>query len=158
MENFIYPKDVGFLSSTIQIILVIILFIASVLVRHRSDAKHKESYSINFSHYFAPIYEEVIFRGILLPFLLIDQSIPVAIIVSSLLFGIWHLKNIEHMEKKGLTSQILYSGLVIGPLLGCIAVLTGTIWIGVILHYLNNIISIYTHPIWQKKFNGIIKN
>lgn len=158
MENFIYPKDLEFLSSRLQMFLVIVLFVAAVLNRYRSDAKNKDSYSINFTHYFAPIYEEIIFRGILLPYLLIDQSVAVSIIVSSLLFGIWHLKNIEHMEKRELLFQILYAALIIGPLLGYIAVITGTIWVGVILHYLNNVTSIYIQPMWQKKFNGYIKN
>jgi len=90
---------------------------------------------------FAPIYEELIFRGLFLVLLLKYFSRNKAIILSSALFGLWHLKNFPHLSSFALFYQIGYAALFIGPVLAYLATKTKTIWPGVILHYINNIIA-----------------
>lgn len=62
---------------------------------------------------FAPIYEEIIFRGLILGALLTQLSKRQAILYSSLLFGAWHLKNIFFLDLDLLTYQMLYTTLFV---------------------------------------------
>jgi membrane protease YdiL (CAAX protease family) len=87
---------------------------------------------------FAPIYEEIIFRGIVLGALLKHFSVLKAIIFTSLLFGIWHLKNIFFVEPAEVLRQICYAGFVFGPVLAWATYRTQTIWIASVIHYINN--------------------
>ena len=82
----------------------------------------------------APIYEELIFRGWILP--------KWGIAISSVLFGLWHLKNLFYFEFSDVVYQMAYAGLVLGPVLGWAAMKTKSILPGVVLHYLNNIGSL----------------
>jgi membrane protease YdiL (CAAX protease family) len=90
---------------------------------------------------FAPIYEEIIFRGLILGALVKTVSWRKAIIYSSLLFGIWHFKNIYSSGIEATLWQAAYTSLFLGPIFGYITYKTKTIWPTVILHYLNNIWS-----------------
>ncbi len=70
------------------------------------------------------------------------MEIPLkAIVYSSLRFGVWHVKNVFYLDTFHLVYQILYATLIIGPIFGWIALKTRTLWIGVILHYVNNILA-----------------
>lgn len=62
-----------------------------------------------------------------------------AIAVSSLLFGILHLRNIYWLETPRLVSNVLTTALVIGPVLGYVALRCRSVWPAVILHYANNL-------------------
>ena len=87
---------------------------------------------------FVPITEEILFRGIVLGALEIAYGRWRALVVSSLLFGLWHLKNIFWMTDADLMRQISYTTLFFGPVTAVLALRLRTIWPGVILHYLNN--------------------
>lgn len=79
----------------------------------------------------APIFEEILFRGILLRGMLQYGISPItAIVVSSLLFGIAHLN----------PWQFLGAGLL-GAIFGFIYYRTRALWICMLLHALNNTIS-----------------
>jgi membrane protease YdiL (CAAX protease family) len=88
---------------------------------------------------FVPITEEILFRGFILGALERAYGWLWAIILSSLLFGLWHLKNTFWMTNDDLEGQILYTALIFGPITAALALWTRTIWPGVILHYLNNL-------------------
>jgi uncharacterized protein len=90
---------------------------------------------------FVPIYEEIIFRGFILGALLAHTSRTRAIVFSSFLFGIWHLKNIFYDPIPQVAYQVAYATLFIGPLFAFLAIRTRTIWPGVILHFLNNLLA-----------------
>jgi membrane protease YdiL (CAAX protease family) len=62
----------------------------------------------------------------------------IAVAISSLFFGLWHLKNIFWLTEYNLIHQMLYTGLIFGPITAVLALKTRTVWPGVILHYLNN--------------------
>ncbi len=50
------------------------------------------------------------------------------------------------MTTADLTSQVLYTALIFGPITAAIALKTRTIWPGVILHYLNNLPTEFMPP------------
>lgn len=68
-----------------------------------------------FQTLFAPLYEEFIFRGLMFGFLMKHLSLLKAIIFTSLIFGLWHLKNMYLMDTTELIKQIAYAGFVFGP-------------------------------------------
>lgn len=75
----------------------------------------------------APVFEEVLFRGLLLPGLLKNYGPGRAILQSSLLFGLFHLN----------PGQALASALL-GLLLGWVYWRTGSLLACIWLHFLNN--------------------
>ena len=88
---------------------------------------------------FAPIYEEIIFRGLLFVSLINTFSLVEALVFSSLAFGIWHYKNVVYGGEKATLRQVIATGLIYGSIFAITTYLTGTIWVAVILHYLNNL-------------------
>jgi CAAX prenyl protease-like protein len=88
---------------------------------------------------FVPITEEILFRGLILGALEIAYGPVRAVVISSLFFGLWHLKNVFWLMDYQLMHQILYTTLIFGPVTAVLALKTRTIWPGVILHYLNNL-------------------
>lgn len=138
-------KSIGFFTPAMQMITICILFVASILQQYReykaTGKVWSGRYPLKTSSFFVGIYEEVIFRGIILVALLNMYSAVTAVVVSSLLFGLWHLKNIFYFSKRELWYQMLYSGLVFGPIVAILTIITGTIWLAVIVHYLNNLLA-----------------
>lgn len=78
----------------------------------------------------APIWEELFFRGIVLRRLMMKWSAPVSIVLSSILFGLFHFNVV----------QIVYA-FIIGLLLGFIYLRTGNIIIAMVLHSVSNFVS-----------------
>lgn len=151
--DFFTLQSVTFLSPGIQILLISILFSLTVLYQYWSSKKTGKMYGVypvSVSPLLAPIYEEVIFRGFLLAGLLTIYSLTTAVIVSSLLFGLWHLKNIFWEGRKGVFKQMAYAGIVIGPILAMLTVWSGSIWLAVIVHYLNNLWSPISKDLYKK--------
>ncbi len=88
---------------------------------------------------FVPITEEILFRGLILGALEIVYGRTWAVVISSGLFGLWHLKNAFWMGNAELLQEIAYTTLLFGPVTGILALKSRSIWPGVILHYLNNL-------------------
>lgn len=88
---------------------------------------------------FAPIVEELVFRGFALGQLVRHTSNARAIALSSLLFGFYHLRNAFWLEPAVLASQMAHAGLVLGPLLAYLTLRFRTVWPAVLLHYANNL-------------------
>lgn len=78
----------------------------------------------------APIWEELFFRGIVLRRLLMKWGAPASIIVSSIIFGLFHLN----------PGQILYAT-ILGVLLAYVYLRTGNIVVPMILHSVANFVS-----------------
>lgn len=87
----------------------------------------------------APIVEELVFRGWLLGRL--ERALPPAgaIATSSLLFGLHHVRNVFWREPAAVLGQVLFTGLVLGPLLAYVTLRGRSVWPAVVLHYLNNL-------------------
>lgn len=138
------PHNYQKASVRVQILALTLLFIINVLkdfLLRWSSPYFRDGIPINHFGVFAPLYEEVIFRGLILLALTKFYSPVKAIIFSSLFFGIWHLKNIFFLDTVELVYQIIYASVIIGPVLGWLCLKTRSIWPGVIFHYSNNIWS-----------------
>ncbi len=99
-------KQIGFLNPAMQIILICLLFIVTILLQFKewktTGKVWNGKFPLRTSSFFASIYEEIIFRGFIFVGLMTMYSVLMAIIVSSLLFGLWHFKNIFYCSKKEL--------------------------------------------------------
>jgi len=140
----------GILSPLIQVILIILLLGLAVVTQYgeyKRTGKTYGRYPFRVSIFLSSIYEEIIFRGIILFGLLLVTTPVVTIIVSSLLFGIWHFKNYKWQTFRESCAQAFYTGVLFGPLLTVLTLLAGTIWPAVIVHYANNLLG----DAWRKK-------
>ncbi|MFA6023868.1 MAG: CPBP family intramembrane glutamic endopeptidase [Candidatus Gracilibacteria bacterium] len=137
-------KKIGRLSPTAQVILICLSFVGLTLLSYESYVRSGEVFGMPFAvtMLFAPIFEELIFRGWILGALRRRYSVTRAIVFSSLLFGLWHFKNIFYFDWGDLAYQMVYAAVVVGPLLGWVAMKVKSVWPGVILHYLNNVGSL----------------
>ena len=88
---------------------------------------------------FVPITEEILFRGFVLGALEKACGAIRAIVISSVLFGPWRLKNTFWMSNGDLRDQMVYTAPVFGSITAALALRLRTIWLGVILHDLNNL-------------------
>jgi len=85
----------------------------------------------------APLTEEIYFRGIVLGWLRRHWGIVWAVVLSSLVFGIMHLK---WLTPGGIGGMVATAELVaMGALLALVAVRTGSLWASVITHGVNNL-------------------
>lgn len=144
-NNFLQFKKVWHITPTLQIILISALFIATALIANLSFRETGSIFGYPSSSYltilFAPIYEEILFRGVIFAALLKKFTTKKAIIYASILFGLWHLKNIFFLDQQHLASQMLYTGIIFAPIMCYITYKTKTIWIATILHYTNNLVA-----------------
>jgi len=89
-------------------------------------------------------WEEILFRGFIYGgiFALASSTIW-AVILSSLLFGLFHLRNRWWADQRQLVMMCLYAGLFIGPLLALLRLWTGDIYLAILVHFMNNFIAMY---------------
>lgn len=142
MPTLFQFKKVWKLSPLVQILIILGLYVIMTLKGYFEYQKTGllQGFPLHISVLFVPIYEEIIFRGLILGNLIKVMSNKKAIVLSSMLFGLWHLKNIFFLSTGALIYQIAYTTLFFGPLTAYLALRTRTIWLGVILHYLNNLL------------------
>ena len=77
-----------------------------------------------------PFFEEFVVRGGMLNSYIGTGRLRAAVLLTSLLFGLQHMNS----------TQLFYS-FVIGIVLALLFVLTGSIWPGILLHFLNNVMA-----------------
>ncbi len=142
IQEYLYPRKFKHFSVGAQILSVALLFAFYTLYSYFEyrNTGTMFGYPLQISILFAPIYEEVIFRGLILIGLTRFYSVRNSIIISSLLFGLWHFKNIFFIPAPELIHQILYTAFIFGPIVAWITIKTKSIWPAMILHYLNNIL------------------
>jgi membrane protease YdiL (CAAX protease family) len=142
IKDLLKFKKVAFLTPFVQISIMILIFIAIAVLSKLSIIKTGLLFGKPNSFYketlFAPIYEELIFRGVIFGLLLKNYSLVKSIIFTGLLFGIWHIKNLIFDDPIHVLKQVCYAGLFLSPVLCLITNETKTIWIGSIIHFLNN--------------------
>lgn len=101
-------------------------------------------YNHSMSVIFAPIYEEILFRWIILVWLVkVFSKHREVIIWWGILFGIWHFKNFPFMSLWENLYQVFYT-VFLWWFLTWIALKYNTVWLWVIIHYINNILL---HPL-----------
>lgn len=135
-------RRVWILAPWLQLLLVAALFVATVLLTHAEYVQKGTCFGYAgpaFNMLVNPIYEELVFRGWILGRLARGHSRMLAIAVSSLLFGLLHLRNIYWLETPRLLGLMAYSGLFLGPLLALVTLRCRSVWPAVLLHYVNNL-------------------
>ncbi|HEY1041751.1 MAG TPA: CPBP family intramembrane glutamic endopeptidase [Candidatus Paceibacterota bacterium] len=150
IEDILYPRKFKFFSVSTQIVAVVLIFISYTILAYLDYEKTGTIFGLPFRAgiLFVPIFEELIFRGCILVGLTRYYSVKKSIVISSLLFGLWHFKNIFVMPIDDVVSQMLYAGLIFGPIVAYLTLRLKSIWPGVILHYLNNILAPLLPMIW----------
>jgi membrane protease YdiL (CAAX protease family) len=141
-------KRVWGIPAWLQATAVVVSFVATVLLTYREYRTKGTSFGVAgpaFNALVNPIYEELIFRGWILGRLARHRGPVQAIAVSSLLFGILHLRNIFWLEPWTLARVMMYAGAVIGPILGYVTLRCRSVWPAVVLHYLNNLVYFLRH-------------
>lgn len=131
-----------------QLATVTGLFVASVLLSAHEFRTRGTAFGFagpGFNAIVCPIYEELIFRGWILGRLAHRRPAWQAILVSSALFGILHLRLIYWLEPPALARTMAWSGLVLGPLFGWVTLRTRSVWPAVMLHYANNLAYYLRH-------------
>jgi membrane protease YdiL (CAAX protease family) len=118
----------GPVTPVVQMGILAALYVATTLIfaRQVQPAGKIAGYPPDVWILFVPITEEILFRGLILGALEIAYGPARAVVLSSVFFGLWHLKK-------------LYTTLIFGPVTAVLALKTRTIWPGAILHYLNNL-------------------
>jgi membrane protease YdiL (CAAX protease family) len=111
-------------------------------------------YPLSISILFVPIYEEILFRGFILEAASKRMDWRKALVLTSVLFALWHLKNIFFLPPGALIYQMAYAGFIVSPILSYITLKTRTIWPAVILHYLNNLAAPLSWVILSLLFHG----
>lgn len=93
-----------------------------------------------FGGIYASFMEEILFRGVIFGLAKTYwNSNLTALIVSSVAFGIWHLKNYGwHKDKKATIIQFFHTGLIYGPLFAGLRILTGDIYLAILFHFLTD--------------------
>ena len=80
----------------------------------------------------APVTEELVLRGIIFPVARQKRGNLYAIIISSIFFALIHMNGIQ-----------LITGLFMGVIIGYAIVLTDNVYIGIIIHAVNNSFSFF---------------
>ena len=140
--NFLSLRPIGRLTVTHQIVLLVLAYLSSIAYYYHQWLT-TGLLPLPGNHWlliFAPLYEEVLFRGLILGSLLKNYSKKTAILTSALLFGIWHLKNFSAYTPEAMLYQVAYAGLILGPFLAWLTLKTKSIWMGVLVHTANNIL------------------
>jgi membrane protease YdiL (CAAX protease family) len=86
---------------------------------------------------YAGFMEEILYRGVIFALsMAIWDNIWITLFITSLSFGIWHLKNYYWCGKQKIVIQFFYTSLLYGPLFFVARVITGDIYLAVLMHYL----------------------
>jgi len=88
---------------------------------------------------FGPLAEEIFFRGWVISKLRGNNKDK--IIRSSFLFALYHLKNIYILTPLVLVYQILFAGLVVGPIFAWVRLKYNSLFPVIVLHGFNNMIG-----------------
>ena len=136
-------KPIVFINPLMQIIIVLVLIALTFYIQRNEYEKTGKTYGRypwRISTIFSSIYEEIIFRGFILFSLFSFLTPIISVVVSSILFGLWHIKNHKWQTKEETVHQVVYTGVLFGPIACLLTLWTGTVWLAVIIHYLHNLL------------------
>jgi membrane protease YdiL (CAAX protease family) len=86
----------------------------------------------------APIAEELLFRGLVFHMFNRHLNVKVALIIQALLFGAFHMNLVQR----------LYASLL-GVVLGIAYLLTGSLWVPILMHIVNNSVALLLPEVWM---------
>jgi len=91
--------------------------------------------------------EELVFRSVMYGAVMYVWNNPLyAIVISSLLFGIVHMRNLWWAGWRRSWDTSVYAGFWAGPILGIVRFLSGDIYLGIALHFLHNLYVMLPPP------------
>lgn len=144
--QFKKPDTFWIIISTIIALSVVLLYIASnnvILHKWESDSYHTIrfiTHLIFVGGILAGISEEILFRGFLMGYLEKKIGIIYAIIISSILFGLPHLLDLEEFTIQ-IIIHIIFIISLYGAVLSLLVYYTNNIWNSISFHILWNIIT-----------------
>lgn len=127
-----------------EIILMLALAWFIITIEKRERQKDKEVLfrpALRLEAIYAIVLEEILFRGIILLLLLNIFSPFISVIIGSVLYGLWELRNVSYQTKNQTIWRMLYNTLIFGPAASSISILSGHLWIVMVFHYLHNLIA-----------------
>ena len=128
--SLIYP----IIALAIWLLFLIFAYLRGISIFYNSSLK-------------AAFIEELFYRGILYGLLLYFWSNQFyALLGSSLLFGIAHLKNIWWAGWRRSIKTSMYAGFRAGPIFGLIRLISGDIYLGILVHFLHNLLVMFPPP------------
>jgi membrane protease YdiL (CAAX protease family) len=141
--NVLAFKRVQWLSPAMQIgiLLSLYAFTGFLVVRQVQLNGSLFSYPLLISVLFAPLYEEIVFRGWILTWLLKKTEQAKAIVITSFLSALWVMANILQWNTDDVIRSMFVTGLIVSPFLCFLTINTKTIWPGVIIHYIINLLA-----------------
>jgi len=148
LKQLLEIRDIWNVSKQNIFYILVSLYVLSIIYYMREYQLWTQVWWYMYDHsmsvIFAPIYEEVLFRWIILIGLLkIFKNKTQVIIWWGILFWIWHLKNFPFQSIWETVHQVVYT-MLLWFLFTWLALKYKTIWFGVMLHYVNNI---FLHPV-----------
>lgn len=143
LQKLLEIGDIGKIPKKSVFYVLISLYVLSIAYYMREYSLWTQVWGYMYDHsmsvIFAPIYEEILFRGIVLIWLLqIFKNKTQVVVWWWILFGLWHLKNFPFQSIWETIHQVIYT-MFLGFLFTYLALKYKTVWLWVILHYVNNI-------------------
>lgn len=142
IANLLYKKiSINFFSYNKYLLLVIFLFLLDVV-------KSDNNYGF-FRNILISLFEELLCRVymfyIIAAFFLnkkcgLSASVILGCIVSSILFGLFHIVNVSHMNYGYVLNQVLFAS-VIGVLFSSLFIRTKSLYPSIIIHYCINMFA-----------------
>ncbi|KKQ74386.1 MAG: hypothetical protein US96_C0033G0003 [Candidatus Woesebacteria bacterium GW2011_GWB1_38_5b] len=129
--------DLALVPKSLISVLLFVLTIFFAVLGIKPAIKNKVVF-LYFGGIFASFMEEILFRGVIFGLAKAYwNSNLIALIISSVAFGIWHLKNYAWQpDKKWLFIHFLYTGFMYGPIFAGLRILTGDIYLASLFHFL----------------------
>lgn len=135
---FIPNLELGLIpQNNISLVFLLLTIIFGVVgIKYAIDKKVLYFY---FGGVYASFMEEILYRSILFALTLkLFNNQWISLIITSILFGTWHLKNYYWSGKKGIISQFFYTALIYGPIFSLMRIFTGDIYLAVLFHYITD--------------------
>lgn len=133
-----------------SVMLVLFLTYKQQKAEYKKYAYLHTYYPWKMHLFFAPVYEELLFRLLILIPLIHLLGFWASLIISSVLFGLWHIRNIKYQPYTVTVYQCLYTGIVLGPLLGYVTIGLSSIYLAILVHALNNYLSPLSQELLKK--------
>ncbi|PRY20113.1 membrane protease YdiL (CAAX protease family) [Aliiruegeria haliotis] len=147
------PAWSGFWYVLVPTMITLVMFGAAVLIASQGEADFSALISSGLPQsilllvLFVGVFEEVLFRGILLHGFELRIGPVAALFASSFVFGISHYVNWINGQSLAATHpQVIHAGLS-GILYGAIALRTRSVWPGVLLHALWDFVVTMNHAL-----------
>ncbi len=142
----LYFKDInlGLIPASNFSVFLYILSICLPIFGIIPALKHK-SIKLYTSGVYAGFMEEILFRGIIFGLAkAIWNNNLIAIIVSSLAFGVWHLKNVFWLGKRRTIRELFYTAFIFGPIFCFERILIGDLSLAILHHIITDAIVALT--------------